>query len=317
MNAAPTRATIGVSIPDAAKTDWWIAQLAPLLPEWTLRPAEDPGDPAAVRYAVVWRPVDGTFTPFPNLKAIVSLGAGIDHVLADRELPSGVPIIRTVGTDLTQSMREYVALHVLRHHRGMPVIAANQRQQRWAQQVVPPATRRRVGVMGLGNLGGAAARTLAALGFETLGWARTPRAIEGVVTYAGEAEFATFLQRCEILVCLLPLTPATENLLDAALFAKLPRGASLINAGRGPHLVEEDLLAALASGQLSHATLDVFRQEPLPPAHPFWRHPQITVTPHVASLIDPESGSRIVAANIRQFEAHGEVADLADAARGY
>ena len=141
MNAVPTRATIVVSIPDAAKTDWWIAQLAPLLPEWTLRPAEDPGDPAAVRYAVVWRPVDGTFTPFPNLKAIVSLGAGIDHVLADRELPSGVPIIRTVGTDLTQSMREYVALHVLRHHRGMPVIAANQRQQRWAQQVVPPATR--------------------------------------------------------------------------------------------------------------------------------------------------------------------------------
>ncbi|WP_110678506.1 glyoxylate/hydroxypyruvate reductase A [Salinicola sp. RZ23] len=317
MSASPERATIVVSLPDAAKIAWWIDQLAPLLPGWTLRPADDPGDPEAVRYAVVWRPADGTFTPFPHLKAIVSLGAGIDHVLADRELPPGVPIIRTVGADLTQRMREYVALHVLRHHRQMPLIAANQRQQRWAQQVVPPATRRRVGVMGLGNLGASAAATLVGLGFETLGWARTPRPLEGVEVHAGPAGLASFLARCEILVCLLPLTPATENILDAALFARLPRGASLINAGRGPHLVEEDLLAALASGQLRHATLDVFRQEPLPQAHPFWHHPDITVTPHVASLIDPESGSRIVAANIQHFETHGEVADLADAARGY
>ncbi|MAM56512.1 MAG: glyoxylate/hydroxypyruvate reductase A [Salinicola sp.] len=309
--------TIVVSIPGVDKTRWWIEQLQKLLPNWTIRPIDDPGDADAVTYAVVWKPATGAFLPFPHLKAIVSLGAGIDHVLADVELPRQVPIIRTVGTDLTQRMREYVALHVLRHHRDMPTITANQRERRWKQRVVPPATGRTVGVMGLGNLGGAAARTLAALGFETLGWARTKREIEGVITYTGEAEFDTFVHRCEILVCLLPLTDATTGILDGALFARLPRGASLINAGRGQHLVEADLIAALDEGQLSHATLDVFQVEPLPSEHPFWSHPRITVTPHIASLIDAPTGSRIVAANIERFEQIGHVDDLADAERGY
>jgi len=309
--------TIVVSIPDARKTQWWIEQLQPLLPGWTIRSIDDPGDPLEVAYAVVWRPATGAFLPFPNLKAIVSLGAGIDHVLADRRLPRQVPIIRTVGTDLTQRMREYVALHVLRHHRDMPTIAANQRERMWKPLVQPPATQRRVGVMGRGNLGGTAAATLAALGFETLGWSRTKHRIEGVATHAGDDEFDAFLGRCEILVCLLPLTPATTGILDAGLFARLPRGASLINAGRGPHLNDDDLLAALESGQLSHATLDVFHIEPLPAEHPFWSHPRITVTPHIASLIDPATGSRIVAANIERFEATGTVDDLADTERGY
>ncbi|WP_251976091.1 2-hydroxyacid dehydrogenase [Salinicola avicenniae] len=309
--------TIIVAHPSHAKIDWWIEQLTPLLPGWTLRSIHDPGAPEDVTYAVVWKPATGTFLPFPNLKAIVSLGAGIDHVLADTQLPRQVPIIRTVGTDLTQRMREYVALHVLRHHREMPAISAHQREKRWQQLIVPPATRRTVGIMGLGNLGGAAATTLAALGFETLGWSRTPRELAGVTTYAGQAGFDDFLGRCEILVCLLPLTEATTGLLNAELFAKLPEGASLINAGRGPHLVEQDLLAALASGRLNHATLDVFNVEPLPEAHPFWTHPNVTVTPHIASLIDAPTGSRIVAANIARFEETGHVEDLADAARGY
>ena len=309
--------SIVVSIPDVDKTNWWIEQLQALLPDWTIRPIHDPGDVEKITYAVVWKPATGAFLPFPHLKAIVSLGAGIDHVLADAELPRQMPIIRTVGTDLTQRMREYVALHVLRHHRDMPAIAANQREKRWQQLVVPPATQRRVGVMGLGNLGGTAARTLASLGFETLGWSRTRHEIDGVTTYAGDGEFADFLARCDILVCLLPLTEATTGILDADLFATLPRGASVINAGRGPHLVEGDLLDALESGQLSHATLDVFHIEPLPSEHPFWAHPAITVTPHIASLIDAPTGSRIVAANIERFEATGHVEDLADAERGY
>lgn len=309
--------TIIVSHPHREKIDWWIEQLQALLPSWTIRPIHDPGDVEAVTYAVAWKPKTGAFLPFPNLKAIVSLGAGIDHVLADRELPSGVPIIRTVGADLTQRMREYVALHVLRHHRDMPTITANQRERHWQQLVVPPATGRTVGIMGLGNLGGSAALTLAALGFETLGWSRTQREIEGVTTYAGDAGFDDFIGNCEILVCLLPLTEATTGILDAELFARLPRGASLINAGRGQHLVEADLAAALDDGQLSHATLDVFHIEPLPSEHPFWSHPRITVTPHIASLIDPATGSRIVAANIERFEQTGHVDDLADATRGY
>ncbi|OLO05826.1 2-hydroxyacid dehydrogenase [Salinicola socius] len=309
--------SIVVSIPGVDKTHWWVEQLQVLLPNWTIRPIDDPGDAEAVTYAVVWKPATGAFLAFPNLKAIVSLGAGIDHVLADAELPRRMPIIRTVGTDLTQRMREYVALHVLRHHRDMPTIAANQRERRWKPLVVPPATGRTVGVMGLGNLGGTAASTLAALGFETLGWSRTRHDIEGVTTHAGKAEFDAFLARCEILVCLLPLTEATTGILDARLFARLPRGASVINAGRGAHLVDDDLLAALESGQLYHATLDVFHLEPLPSEHPFWTHPQVTVTPHIASLIDAPTGSRIVAANIERFEATGHVEDLADAGRGY
>ncbi|MGM8930401.1 2-hydroxyacid dehydrogenase [Salinicola halophyticus] len=309
--------SIVVSIPGVDKTDWWIEQLQKLLPGWTIRSIDDPGDADAVTYAVVWKPADGAFLPFANLKAIVSLGAGIDHVLADTKLPRQIPIIRTVGTDLTQRMREYVALHALSHHRDMPTISANQRARQWKQLVVPPATDRPVGVMGLGNLGSAAASTLSALGFETLGWSRTQREIEGITTFAGDAEFAAFLGRCQILVCLLPLTDATTGILNAELFAKLPKGASLINAGRGPHLVDDDLLAALDSGQLSHATLDVFPIEPLPSEHPFWSHPKITVTPHIASLIDAPTGSRIVSANIERFEREGSVADLADAERGY
>lgn len=309
--------TIIVSHPSAEKIAWWIEQLSSRLPGWSIRSIHDPGPADAVTYAVVWKPATGIFLPFPNLKAIVSLGAGIDHVLADVQLPRQIPIIRTVGTDLTQRMREYVALHALRHHRDMPTIAANQREQRWEQLVVPPATARRVGVMGLGNLGGTAASTLASLGFESLGWSRTRREIAGVTTYAGDGELEAFLSHCDILVCLLPLTPATTGILDAALFAGLPRGASLINAARGPHLIDDDLLAALDSGQLSHATLDVFHSEPLPRDHPFWTHPRVTVTPHIASLIDAPTGSRIVAANIERFEATGHVDDLANAERGY
>ncbi|WP_110654646.1 2-hydroxyacid dehydrogenase [Salinicola halimionae] len=309
--------SIVVSIPGVDKTNWWIEQLQGLLPAWTIRSFHDPGDVEAVTYAVVWKPKTGAFLPFPNLKAIVSLGAGIDHVLADTKLPRQIPIIRTVGTDLTQRMREYVALHVLRHHRDMPTISANQRERRWKQLVVPPATNRTVGVMGLGNLGSAAASTLSALGFETLGWSRTKRDIEGITTFTGEAGFSAFVGRCEILVCLLPLTDATTGILDGRLFTRLPRGASVINAGRGQHLVEDDLLAALDSGQLSHATLDVFHVEPLPSEHPFWTHPHITVTPHIASLIDAPTGSRIVAANLERFEREGSVPDLADAERGY
>ena len=309
--------TIVVSLPAAEKVRWWVEQLQDLMPGWTIRPISDPGPAEEVRYAVVWRPETGSMAPFSNLRAIISIGAGIDHVLADKELPQGVPIIRTVGADLTQRMREYVALHVLRHHRALPEVQAAQARHEWHQVVVPPATERRVGVMGMGNLGAVAAQTLAGLGFRVVGWARSPREVEGVATYAGPEEFEAFLEGTEILVCLLPLTDATRGILNMRTFAHLARGAGVINAGRGPHLVEDDLLAALDAGQVSHATLDVFHTEPLPADHRFWDHPRITITPHIASLIDAPTGSRIVATNILRFEQEGTVSDLADAARGY
>jgi len=295
----------------------WVERLRALLPDWSINAMTDEDDPESVRYAVVWRPRTGDIARFPNLKAVVSIGAGIDHVLADAELPRHLPIIRTVGADLTQFMREYVALHVLRHHRNRPHQAAAQARAEWDAVEVPPAPQRRVGVMGLGNLGAAAAQTLAGLGFRTVGWARNPREIDGVMCYSGAAGFDAFLEGTEILVNLLPLTEETKGILNAETFGKLPEGACIINAARGAHLLEEDLLAALESGQVSQATLDVFNVEPLPFGHPFWSHPAITVTPHIASRIDSATGSRIIAANLETFEKTGTVKDLADSVRGY
>lgn len=309
--------TIAVSLPADDKTEWWCQMLRDLMPDWDIYPIAKVPDPDAVTYSVVWRPATGAMAPFKNLKAIVSLGAGIDHVLADKQLPLDVPIIRTVGTDLTQRMKEYVALHVLRHHRELPAIQANQARQVWEQIIVPPATERRVGVMGLGNLGAAAAELLTQIGFKVSGWSRSKKDLPGIQCYSGSEGFGAFLDGTEILVCLLPLTESTRGILNADTFNRLKRGACIINAARGQHLVDSDLLEALNSGQIGGATLDVFHVEPLPSVHPFWSNPKITVTPHVASLIDAPTGSKIVAKNIRTFEETGTVADLADAKRGY
>ncbi|KQQ33152.1 glyoxylate/hydroxypyruvate reductase A [Rhizobium sp. Leaf306] len=308
---------IVVSLPAADKTEWWCQMLRDLMPDWNVYPIDQVPDPDAVTYSVLWRPATGAMKPFRNLKAIVSLGAGIDHVLADEQLPIHVPIIRTVGTDLTQRMKEYVVLHVLRHHRELPAIQANQARQLWEQIVVPPAPQRRVGVMGLGNLGAAAADLLKQIGFEVRGWSRSPKDLPGIQCFSGSEGFGAFLEGTEILVCLLPLTESTRGILNVDTFNRLKRGASIVNAARGPHLVDSDLVDALNSGQISSATLDVFHVEPLPKTHPFWTNPKITVTPHVASLIDAPTGSKIVAKNIRTFQETGTVADLADAKRGY
>lgn len=296
---------------------WWKETLGALLPETRVHLWDDSFTPSDIEVAVVWKHPPGGLLRFANLKAIVSIGAGVDHVLADPELPSEVALIRTTGEDLTQRMREYVALHVLRLHRRSPEMEAAQTRREWWRQVVPPASARRVGIMGLGNLGGECARALASLGFDVAGWSRNPKAIDGVVGFAGDAALPAFLRRSEILVCLLPLTPETTDILGGGLFAQLPEGAGLINCGRGEHLVEADLIPALDAGQLGHAVLDVFRAEPLPADHPFWTHPKITVTPHIASLIDPAAGGRLIAENLRKFFAGAPVADLVDLSRGY
>ncbi|MEZ5934881.1 MAG: glyoxylate/hydroxypyruvate reductase A [Alphaproteobacteria bacterium] len=300
-----------------AREAWWHQHLQSLLPEIDCRPWSDPGDPADIEIAVVWKPPAGGLRRFPNLKLIVSIGAGIDHVLADPELPQDVPIMRTTGEDLTVRMREYVLLHVLRLHRRLAEIEAAQARKEWLQLVNPPAHERRVGIMGLGKLGADCAKNLAAVGFDVAGWSRRRKAIDGIKSFAGDEERDGFLARTDILVCLLPLTPETEDILNADLFERLPRGAAVINAARGGHLVEEDLLDALDRGQIGAATLDVFRTEPLPAASPFWDHPKVLVTPHVASLIDPETGGKRIAANIRAFLKGEPVTDLVDLERGY
>ena len=309
--------SIVVSIPSAKRQSWWVEHLQSLMQDWQVRGADDAGPPEAVRYVVVWQPTPGWMARFANLKAIVSIGAGIDHVLADPDCPDGIPIIRTTGPHLVQRMREYIALQVLRMHRELPALQSAQRQQRWSQVITPVAGDRRVGLMGLGTLGSACAQTLLALGFQVSGWSRSGRTIDGVRGHAGDAERDAFLADCDILVCLLPLTSETRHCLRSSLFDRLPHGACLINAARGEHLREADLLAALDSGQISQAALDVFCTEPLPAEHPFWGHPCILVTPHVASLIDPATGGRLIAANIETYERDGTAIDLADPERGY
>ncbi|MCC0064979.1 MAG: glyoxylate/hydroxypyruvate reductase A [Defluviimonas sp.] len=309
--------SIVVYLGDAEETRDWIGLLSRLLPDHEIRDFDDPGDLSAVEYAVVWAPPQGGIARFAHLKAIVSIGAGVDHVLRDPDLPRHLPILRTTGPDMVQRLREYVALHVLAHHRALMVTDANQARGEWRQIVTPVAGRRRVGIMGLGNIASACARTLVGLGFDTAGWSRSGRAVEGVEVFAGAGGLAGFLARTEILVCLLPLTAETRDILDARLFAQLPEGARIINAGRGGHLVEDDLLAALGSGRIGGATLDVFRTEPLPADHPFWHHPKVRITPHIASMIDAETGASVIAANIRAFEATGTCEAMADPARGY
>jgi len=300
-----------------ARQNWWHEHMQSLLPEMDVRLWDDPGPLDAVKYAVVWKPPAGGLAKFPNLQVIHSIGAGIDHILDDPELPAGIPIIRATGDDLTQRMREYVTLHVLRFHRNLPALEGAMPLREWRQSVNPPAYERKVGIMGLGNLGADCARALAMLGFDVAGWSRSPKTIDGVTAFNGPDGLDAFLARTEILVCLLPLTEETRGILSKKLFNKLPKGASIINAARGQHLVEADLLDALTRNHIDAATLDVFHIEPLPPDHPFWEHPKVLVTPHVASLIDPVAGGKRIAANLRRFIAGEPVADMVDLSRGY
>lgn len=300
-----------------ARATWWLEHMQSLLPEIDCRSWDDPGDPDEIEIAVVWKPPPGGLKRFRKLKVIVSIGAGIDHVLADPELPRHVPIIRTTSEDLKLRMREYVTLQVLRLHRRLPEIEAAQARREWLPLINPPACERRVGIMGLGHLGADCARTLMAVGFDVAGWSRRLKAIEGMTGFAGQEGLPDFLARTDILVCLLPLTDATRGILNADLFAQLPKGASIINAARGGHLVENDLLAAIESGQIASAALDVFETEPLPSEHPFWDHPTILVTPHVASLIDPVAGGKAIAENVRKFLNGEPIADMVDLKQGY
>jgi glyoxylate/hydroxypyruvate reductase A len=294
----------------------WRAALLAEIPELDFRIWPEVGDPAAIDLALVWQPPPGELARYPNLRAILSLGAGIDGLLAQQGLPD-VPIARMVDPSFTRTMTEYVVLATLRHHRQFDHFEREQRAARWSYAFPPQAADRRVGVMGLGVLGSAAAASLAAHGFPVAGWSREMRQLPGIESFAGRAGLPAFLARTDILVCLLPLTRDTAGILNAATFAGLPRGACLINVARGAHLVEADLIAALDSGQLAGATLDVFREEPLPAANPLWRHPKVLITPHIASYASPRTAAAGVAANIRRARAGQPLLHQVDRARGY
>lgn len=300
-----------------AATVRWRPLLAGLLPEHEIRYWPEIGDRNAIDYALVWHPEPGLLAALPNLKMIFGLGAGIDHLLRDPDLPRHVPIVRLVDPYMTDAMSEYVALSVLRLHRQDLDYLAQQRAELWLEREQKNAAERPVGILGFGTLGQDSGRKLQALGFDVAGWSRTEKEVAGFATFAGADGLDLLLRRSEIVVCLLPLTAETRGILNARAFARMPRGAGIVNAGRGGHLVEADLLAALDTGQVSGAVLDVFDDEPLPSGHPFWRHPRIIVTPHIAAETHPATAAPIVRDAIRQCEAGLPIANRVDLARGY
>jgi glyoxylate/hydroxypyruvate reductase A len=283
----------------------------------SLTAAPEDHDPGAVEYLVFSHSGPVTdFAPYTGLTLIQNIWAGVEKVLAMPSLPAAVPFARMVESGMTLGMRDYVVAHVMRYHAEIDTVIHGIGDG-WAAPVPPLACERCVGVLGLGTLGSTVAAALVALGFEVIGWSRTSKDVAGVETHAGAAGLSAVLARAEILVCLLPRTPATENLIDADRLARLPRGARIVNAGRGELIDDAALLAALDSGQVGHATLDVFRQEPLPPDHPLRRHPRLTVTPHIASVTRPGTAAETVIAQIRRGLAGEPFAHVVDRARGY
>lgn len=310
---------MSVNVLFAARPDHWRTYETPLKQalaaagvDATLTTSAAPEDVDYIVYAPNSEVQD--FTPYTRAKAVLNLWAGVENIVSNPTLK--IPLARMVDHGLTQGMVEWVTGHVLRHHLGMDRHILGQDGE-WRAEVPPLATGRRVTMLGLGALGTACAQMLSHLGFPVTGWSRRAKDIPGLTCLSGEDGLQTALQTADILVLLLPLTDETENLLDARTLALLPEGAMIVNPGRGPLIDDEALIAALDRGHVAHATLDVFREEPLPPDHPFWAHPRVTVTPHIASETRPDTAAQVVAENIRRGEAGAPFLHLVDRAHGY
>jgi len=301
---------------DPVRGRQWAEVFARHRPDIDFRIWPDIGDPAQVRFLAAWVPPEDIAERFPNLEVLFSSGAGVDQ-FDFAVLPAALPVVRMVEPGIVRGMVEYVTHAVLGLHRNMPQYQRQQDEGVWKPLPVLPAGERRIGVLGLGSLGQAALAQLVALGFDCAGWSRSRHAVDGVQCHAGADELPAFLARTDILVCLLPLTDSTRGFLDARLFSMLPAGAGLVHVGRGPQLVDTDLLAALASGQVGEAVLDVTDPEPLPPAHAFWRHPHVQLTPHIASMTQPLSAAEAVLDNVQRFAAGEPMVGLVDRQKGY
>jgi glyoxylate/hydroxypyruvate reductase A len=294
----------------------WARHFAAHAPDVPFRIWPDVGDPAAVRYLAAWTLPEDLATSFPNLEVLFCVGAGVDQLDLSR-VPAGITVVRMIEPGLVDGMVEYATLAVLALYRDWPAYLAQQRERRWKALPVRRATSTRVGVMGMGVLGCAVLAKLRTFGFSCAGWSRTMRDVEGIECFAGAQSLPAFLARSEILVCLLPLTEATRGLLGRRVFEALPQAAALVSVGRGAQVVQEDLLAALDSGQLSAAVLDVASPEPLPPEHPLWAHPRVIITPHVASETQPESSARAILENVLRHRRGEPLVGVVDRSRGY
>lgn len=310
----PTR--IAITHPDTEARDRWVAALSARLPDAEVF-AWSGGDDPIADYAVGWKPPDDFFARQPRLRAFFSAAAGVDHVLRHPGLPPTLPLFRLEDAGMGIQMAQYCLHEVLRVQRRSGDFEAQQRDAVWRELPVEPPASWPVGILGLGVLGAQVAATIASAGFPVRGYAQRARKLEGVDCFDASHGLRAFLAGCRVAIVLAPLTPATVDLLDAERLSWLPRGAWLINVARGGLLVERALLEALDRGRLAGATLDVFRDEPLPPAHPFWRHPKVRVTPHVAAVTRVEASAEQVAAKLRDFERGVAVGGAVDRRRGY
>jgi glyoxylate/hydroxypyruvate reductase A len=303
-----------------AWAQWWPQLQAALPGEPLARWGRDPLGAADIDVALVANPPPGSLRDLPNLRLIQSLWAGVDRLLDDPSVPAGVPLARMVDPQMNAAMAETVHWAVLGVHRGYLDCIQAQRERQWRAVPVRRCDELQVAVLGMGQMGRAAARRLVASGYRVRGWHRAQvpeEALAGVEVDCGAAALERLCARSHVVVNLLPLTPATRALFDAAAFARMRPGASFVNLARGAHVVDRDLIAALDCGQLRHAVLDVFATEPLASDHPYWAHPAVTVLPHIAAPTDPRSASAIAARNIQALRAGRPLQHLVDRARGY
>jgi len=294
----------------------WARAVAALRPELKIVDWREVDAPETVEFALLWKPPPGGLGPYKNLKGIQSLGAGVNQ-LDLAELPAGIPLARLIDTSLTETMVDYAVAATYRHFRAFDRYERETRARAWNYATPARKADFPVGVMGTGVLGGATAACLAGLGFPVAGWSRSRRAVPGVTAYAGLEELPAFLGSVKMVICVLPLTAQTAGILDARTFALLPKGAYVMNMGRGAHLIEADLVAAIEAGQIAGATLDVFSTEPLPQDHAIYGRPEILVTPHVAGGIAPQTAAATVIENYDRTLAGKPLLNAVDPARGY
>jgi glyoxylate/hydroxypyruvate reductase A len=295
----------------------WRAHFLKHLPGLDFRVFPDIGDPKDIDYAAVWMHPQGDLRNYPNLKAILSFGAGVEHIIRDGLLPAGVPIVRLVDHEVAKDMAMHVLHWIIHFHRNYHLYLADQACTKWSRYPHRSPQTRRVGFLGMGAMGTIAAKVALEMGFRVSGWGLDPVQLDNVEFFEGNGALAAFLAQTDILVNVLPLTDETRGLLNASRLALLPAGACVINVSRGPVLVEEDLIAALDSDHLGAAALDVFQTEPLPEQSGLWRHPKVFVTPHVAGVNYPDSAAKLMVENILRIEAGEQPFPQFDRVRGY